>query len=209
MEDQATRLRPARPEGDEGVRFAGYLDQAAEGFFGLMLGRDAAKIIAAAFPEPGHALSFEHVVFAERNGVVVGMSSTFTAAQRRGFSDEPLELAAGRAVRRMKVVRLLLAPLWRILETVPEGDFYLQALAVDPERRGAGIGSLLLDDAVERGERNGSSRLTLDVSARTEGARRLLRSVQSYLMAREEGPDEEDVIDKAKKAIAPWLANRE
>jgi ribosomal protein S18 acetylase RimI-like enzyme len=39
----------------------------------------------------------------------------------------------------MKVVRLVLAPLWRILETVPEGHFYLQAIAVDPDLRGAGV----------------------------------------------------------------------
>ena len=73
----------------------------------------------------------------------------------------------------MRVVRLVLAPLWRILETVPEGDFYLQAIAVDPELRGAGIGSLLLQDAVERGTRNGSARLALDVAAKNSGARRL------------------------------------
>lgn len=42
----------------------------------------------------------------------------------------------------MKIIRFVLAPLWRILETVPEGDFNLQGIAVDPELRGAGIGSL-------------------------------------------------------------------
>ena len=67
--------------------------------------------------------------FAERDGRVVGMSLAYTGEQHREFSDEPLERAAGRAARRMKMTRLLLAPLWRILETVPEGDFYLQAIA--------------------------------------------------------------------------------
>jgi len=173
MADQKTRLRPARPERDEGLVFARYLDQAAEGFFGFMLGRQAGSIIADAFTESGHSLSFENVVVAERDGVIVGMSLAYTGEQHREFSDEPLERAAGRAARRMKMARLLLAPLWRILETVPEGDFYLQAIAVDPELRGAGIGSLLLDDAVERGTLNGSARLTLDVAARNNGARRL------------------------------------
>ena len=173
MADPTTRLRPARPDRDEGLVFARYLDQAAEGFFGFMLGPRAAEIIADAFAESGHSLSFEHVIFAERDGVIVGMSSAFTGEQHRDFSDEPLERAAGRAARRMKIARLVLAPLWRILETVPEGDFYLQAIAVDPELRGAGIGSLLLEDAVERGTRNGSARLTLDVAAGNDGARRL------------------------------------
>ena len=80
-----------------------------------MLGRNSEGIIASAFIEPGHALSHEHVVFAERDGVVVGMSLAYTGVQHRGFSDEPLKRAAGRSALRMKLVRMLLSPLWRIL----------------------------------------------------------------------------------------------
>lgn len=87
------------------------MDQAAEGFFGFMLGRNAERIIARAFSEPGHSLSFEHVVFAERDGLVAGMSSAFTGAQHRSFSEEPLRRAAGRSAFRMRCVRILLAPL--------------------------------------------------------------------------------------------------
>ena len=74
MVQEATRLRPARPDYDEGLLFARYLDEAAEGFFGFMLGRDAERIVASAFAEPRHSLSYEHVMFAEREGVIVGMS---------------------------------------------------------------------------------------------------------------------------------------
>ncbi|HYW69259.1 MAG TPA: GNAT family N-acetyltransferase [bacterium] len=168
-----TALRPARPEFDEGLHFARYLDEAAEGFFGLMLGRDAEKIVASAFVEPGHSLSHEHVTFAERDGAIVGMSSAYTGAQQRGFSDETLKRAAGRSALRMKIVRTLLAPLWRILETVDEGDFYIQSIAVDPKLRGAGIGSLLMDDVEARARTGGAARLALDVGARNKGARRL------------------------------------
>jgi len=173
MGDQATHLRPARPEPEEGLLFARYLDEAAEGFFGFMLGRNAESIIASSFVEPGHTLSYEHVIFAEREGVVVGMSSAYTGAQHRGFTDEPLRRAAGRSALRMKLVRTLFAPLWRILDTVPEGDFYLQGIAVEPELRGAGIGSLLMDDTEGRARASGSARLTLDVAAKNKGARKL------------------------------------
>jgi len=173
MGDQVTQLRPARPESGEGLLFARYIDEAAEGFFGFMLGRNAGTIIASAFLESGHTLSYEHVMFAEREGVVVGMSSAYTGAQHRGFSDEPLKRAAGRSVVRMKFVRTLLAPLWRILDTVPEGDFYLHGIAVDPELRGAGIGSLLMDDVEARAQVSGSARLSLDVAAKNKGARKL------------------------------------
>ncbi|MCP4571230.1 MAG: GNAT family N-acetyltransferase [bacterium] len=153
--------------------FARYIDQAAEGFYGFMLGPNSEGITAAAFMEPRHALSYEHVMFAERDGVVVGMSLAYTGAQHRGFSDEPLTRAAGRSALRMKLVRLLLAPLWRILDTVPEGDFYLHGVAVEPELRGAGVGSLLMDDVEARGHSAGSARLSLDVAAKNEGARKL------------------------------------
>ena len=173
MGDKATLLRPAKPEPREGLLFARYIDEAAEGFFGFMLGRKAETIIASAFIEPGHTLSHEHVMFAELEGVVVGMSSAYTGAQHRDFSDEPLKRAAGRSALRMKLVRTLLAPLWRILDTIPEGDLYLQGIAVEPELRGAGIGSLLMDDVEARARASGSARLSLDVAAKNKGARRL------------------------------------
>ncbi len=173
MRKAAVLIRSATPDQDEGLLFARYMDQAAEGFFGFMLGRNAEQIIACAYPEAGHSLSYEHVVFAERDGVVVGMVSAFTGAQHRGFSEEPLKRAAGRSAFRMGCVRTLLGPLWRILNTVAEGDFYLQGIAVDPDLRGAGIGSLLMADAEERARANGAARLCLDVAAKNERARNL------------------------------------
>ncbi len=173
MGDHSTLLRPARPESGEGLLFARYLDEAAEGFFGFLLGRNAETIISSAFVEPVHTLSYEHVTFAVREGVVVGMSSAYTGAQHRGFSDEPLKRAAGRSAFRMKLVRTLLAPLWRILDTVPENDSYLQGIAVEPEFRGLGIGSLLMPDVEARARASGSARLSLDVAAKNNGARKL------------------------------------
>lgn len=168
-------LRPARPEYDEGLLFARYLDQAAEGFFRFMLGNNSKTIIATAFLELGHTLSFENVVFVEKDERIVGMSSTFTGVQHRNFSDEPLRRAAKKNAIRMKIVRTIFAPLWRILESIPEEDFYIQSIAVEPDLRGAGIGSLLMNDIEKRALESGSVRLSLDVSAKNEGAKRLYK----------------------------------
>ena len=173
MEQDTTRLRAARPEFGEGLLFARYMNQAAEGFFGFMLGPNAENIIASAFPKREHTLSYEHVMFAEREGVVIGMTSAYTGMQHRGFSEEPLKRAAGRSAFRMRCVRTLLWPLWRILETVAEDDFYLQGIAVEPKLRGAGIGSLLMKDFEDRASASGSARLCLDVGAKNTGARKL------------------------------------
>ncbi|MHC4933951.1 MAG: GNAT family N-acetyltransferase [Planctomycetota bacterium] len=166
-------LRGAEPTFEEGLVFARYLDEAAEGFMRFMLGRRAPRILAEAYTRPDNDYSFQNVVFAEDGGNIVGMASGFTAAERGRFSDRPLKRAAGFPAVRMRVVRILCAPLIRILASIPDGSFYLLAVAVDDEMRGRGVGSTLMDHVEERARRSGSSRLCLDVAAKNVGARRL------------------------------------
>jgi ribosomal protein S18 acetylase RimI-like enzyme len=173
--EQSLLLRPAKPEFGEGLQFARYLDQAAEGFFRVMLGRESESIIANAFINSGHTLSHENVTFAELDTKIVGMSSTFTEKQQRTFSDEPLRRAAKSNAIRMKLFQILFTPLFRILETIPEGDFYIQGIAIEPELRGAGLGTILMNDIENRARISESNRLSLDVSAKNDGARRLYK----------------------------------
>jgi ribosomal protein S18 acetylase RimI-like enzyme len=72
----------------------------------------------------------------------------------------------------MKIVRVVFAPLMRIIDSIADGDFYLQAIAVDKNSRGDGIGSLLMEAVEERARASDSTRISLDVSAKNEGARR-------------------------------------
>ena len=173
MPQHPITLRTANPILEEGLVFARYLDEAAEGFFHLLLGRAAAETIARAFTETDNAYSFENVVFAERDGAVVGMVSGYTVEQYRRFSDRPLTRAAGRRALRLMAMSMLLAPILRVLDTLGEGEFYIQALAVDHEARGRGVGSALIDRIEQRAVASGSARLALDVSGSNEGARRL------------------------------------
>jgi ribosomal protein S18 acetylase RimI-like enzyme len=166
-------LRAAEPTLDEGLECGRYLDEAAEGFFRFMLGRQAASIIAKAYTKPGHSYSFQNVTFAEHNNHIVGMALGFTAEQHRQFSDRPLKEAAGFHNLRMTAVKILCAPLMRILKTIGDSDFYVLAIAIDKELRGEGVGSALMDSTEERARASSSTRLSLDVSAKNEGARRL------------------------------------
>lgn len=172
MPQSLTMFRTANPTFDEGRGYACYLDQAAEGFFHFMLGRRTVDIIATAFTQPNHGLSYQNVTFAERDQIIVGMVSCYTAEQHRRFSDQPLKQAAGKCHLRMIFVSLLFAPLLRIIDTIADGDFYLQAIAVDTERRGDGVGSALMDSIEDVARSGGSTRISLDVSASNEGARR-------------------------------------
>ena len=172
MNQDSITLEAAKPIIDEGRFFARYLDEAAEGFFRFMLGRRAEHIIAKAFLTPDHDLSYQNVTFAKREGVIVGMVSGYTAEQHQTSSHRPLSEAAGRNNLRMKMVLLFFAPLMRIIDSIAEGDFYLQAIAVDKDVRGSGLGSILMDHVEKRAVSSGSSRLALDVSAKNPGARR-------------------------------------
>ncbi len=173
MTERPIILRAGKPTLDDGLVFARYLDEAAEGFFRIMLGRRVADILAEAYTKPGHDLSFENVTFAEQGDAIVGMASGYTAEQHRQSSDQPLKQAAGIRIVRLAFVRVICAPLWRILNTIQDGDFYLQAIAVDSEARGQGVGSALIDSIEERALASGSARLSLDVVASNENARRL------------------------------------
>lgn len=166
-------LRAAAPTLNEGLVFAQYLDQAAEGFVGLWLGRQAADIIATAYTQPGHDFSYQHIIFAEQNNAIVGMASGYTAEQHRCSPDPPLRQAAGNHVLRMMSTALLCAPLLRYLGTHAEGDFYLQAMAVDKKLRSHGVGSALMDVMEHNAREAGSSQFCLDVSPTNEGACKL------------------------------------
>ena len=172
MDQQSIVLRAAKPTLDEGLVFARYLDEAAEGFFRFMLGRRARHIIAAAFIQPGHDLSYQNVTFVERDQDIVGMVSGYTAEQHRRSSHLPLKQAAGKRNLRMRIVLILFAPLMRIIDSIEDDDFYLQGIAVDRNIRGEGIGSVLIKSLEERARASGASRLSLDVSAKNERARR-------------------------------------
>ena len=172
MKQTSVSLRAANPDLDDGRLYARYLDRAAEGFFRFWLGRNAADIIAAAFIQPDHDLSYQNVTFAEYEEVIIGMVSGYTAEQHHRPSGQPLKRAAGNSLR-MRVLSKIFRPLFRVIETVPDGDFYIQAVAVDKAHGGTGIGSALMDLIEERAIAEGSIRIVLDVSGKNRGALRL------------------------------------
>jgi ribosomal protein S18 acetylase RimI-like enzyme len=173
LDQPSILLRTAKPTFDDGLAYARYLDEAAEGFFRVMLGRRVADIIATAYVQPGHDFSYQNVTFAEYGNVIVGMISGYTAEQHRRSSRQPLKLAAGYRTFRMMRVAVCCAPFRSILDSIADGDFYLQAIAIDRESRGTGIGSVLLEAIEDQAVASGSGRLTLDVSSGNEGARKL------------------------------------
>ena len=160
MDQPMIVIRAANPTYDEGLSCAHYLNEAAEGFFRFMLGRHFERIIAKAYTNPNHSYSFQNVSFATYNKHIIGMALGFTSDQYRRFSDQPLKEAAGYRNLRMTVVKILCAPMLRIVETIADGDFYLLAMATEKDYRGKGVGSALINSNKERARTNGSTRLS-------------------------------------------------
>ena len=173
MASESVTVRRAVATVDEGRLFARYLNVAADGAFRWMLGRDYDRVIGEAYVSPGHDLSYETVVFAERSGRIVGMASGYTYQQHEQSSDEPLRRAAGFQMLRMAAFSVLGPGMKRFIKTVPDGDYYLQAVAVDDQYRGSGIGSILLDHSEEMARGAGCARIVLDVAEKNTGGREL------------------------------------
>lgn len=173
MKSGSVPIRPAVPTLEEGQQYARYLNMAADGAFRALLGRNFDTVIAEAYSTPGHDMSYETVVFAERSSQIVGMASGYTSQQHERSTDEPLRRAAGHRMMRMTVFSVLGRGMKRFIKTVPDGDYYLLAVAVDDELRGSGIGTTLLDHSEEAARASGCARIVLDVAENNPGARQL------------------------------------
>jgi GNAT superfamily N-acetyltransferase len=166
-------LRPAVPSVKEGRLFARFLDEAQESWFRAALGPRAFDIIARAYTQPGHELSYLYVTFAERDGRIIGMASGYSAEAHRQFTNQPLQAAAGWRRYRLAIFSRISRRLLRFIDTISDGDFYVRAVAVDQAHRGAGVGTLLMRRLEDRAKALGSKRLALDVAAKNRAARRL------------------------------------
>ncbi len=170
---EAVSLRPASPQIDEGLAYARLLNEAAAGIYRMKLGRRYERVIAEAYLEPAHDHSFAYAVFAERGGGIVGMATGYSWADHAKSTDDALIEAAGWRAYRMGAYAWVMSRLFNFMGNVPDGDFYVHALAVDAAERGQGIGSRLLDEMESAALRSGSTRLVLDVAATNKGGRRL------------------------------------
>ena len=168
-------IRPAKSTVAEGMEFTVYMNSASGGGFKKMFGKRFEEIISKAFLEPNHDLSYETVLFAEANGVVVGMVSGYSAEQYRTSRKDVVNLCAGRSRFRIALIYAMIASMLRFLHTYDDGDYYIEFLAVDETQRGQGIGSQLLQAMEDRAHANKCTHLAIDVARHNDTARRLYK----------------------------------
>ena len=138
----------------------------------ILFGRRYLEIIANAFLEPDHDTSYQNVTFAVADDTIAGMILAYTETQHRRSTIEPQRNAAGKLRLRMRLVEFFLAPVMHVNDTMEEGDYYLQFIAVDQKRHSAGVGSVLMQELERQARLAGARRLSLDVSPGNVVARR-------------------------------------
>ena len=170
MSDRGIRIRPARPDPDEGRLFARFVEEITEGGFRIMLGPRVVDVLAHAFVQPGHTMSYQTTSFAERDGQIVGMVCGHLALALRECDEALMTAPGNRFRRRLGVAFVSLRR--RMIGHPYRGEFYVEFLIVGSAVRGTGIGGVLMDAAESAAREAGAGRLTLDVVVRNIRAQR-------------------------------------
>lgn len=121
-------------------------------------------------------------------GCVIGMSGTELASCRaKDFAafceavDSNPE-ADDLIAQTIEVSRELFPP-------VEDDEFYISRVAVDPQRRGRGLGRSMLQHAIEAQRAQGFSRFSLDVSAENAAAIQMYESLGMRVLRKGTSPD--------------------
>ena len=171
-------LRPGRPDdADDAAAFAEYAEHAAGGLWTSAFGRRAPTVLGRLYRRPAHHLSHAYVTFAcDAEGRRLGMLSGFDgahAAETGGATTMAILRSAGLALPRAMLLAACAGPLITFVDRLALDEWYIQMVAVSPDARGRGIGSILLDEAQRRAHETGCVRLALDVDVQNTGAIRL------------------------------------
>lgn len=157
------RLRPARK--DDARTLALLIDMAGEGFGSYLWSQSARPDespldvgMRRAQREEG-GFSYRHATLAEADGDVAGLLLGYRL-------DDPYD--TGDVHSLPELIRPLVE-----LEAEAPGSWYVNALAVFPEFRGCGLGTVLLAEAERIAPSSGAARLSLIVADENEGAKRL------------------------------------
>lgn len=170
----AVTLRPATPA--DAAEAAVLIYGAGPKLFSRVYGprpEDAIRFFQAVFLHPGTPFSRESATIAEQGGELVGLASSLPA--------HALRLAwptVGRLMLRLRgpVFLLRLIPtvfdLRGSTQVTPPEAYYLGILSVRADRRGQGIGALLLADACRQAAAAGSEAVCLHAELDNDSARR-------------------------------------
>ncbi len=167
------QLRPAHT--GDAVSLAKFIDTAGEGIPSWLWAQLAhpdqspLDIGVARAKRPSGGFSYKNAVLAERRGRIAGMVLSYPITEAP--KDDPSALP------------LPIAP-FVVLEALSVGTWFVNALAVCPTARGRGVGTALMGEVEHLAQRNGFSRLSIQVYEQNRGALRLYKRLGFSVAAR-------------------------
>lgn len=133
-------------------------------FHDLLPGVSSVQIVAQGLKSDLAPHSYKNGIVAERNGEVVGMAMSY-ASDLHGVTDEMRAFVPGDRLEHLK----------DFYDARVENSWYLDALAVNPEFRGKGIGTELIGLVKAKARDKGYRTLSLITFADNETALRVYR----------------------------------
>ena len=170
MKGNTVSIRKAYPDMQEGLLFAEYLNEASEGFFKSMLGKETYEIIAEAYFKPNNDYSYENALIIEYKNEIVGMVSGYTKSEKESFKRNVLFQSSKGSKFKIVMFSIIGLVLSRFLGPRRKDDFYIQAIAINNQLRGKGLGQKLLEHISKKAIETGSKTLSLDVSSKNAKA---------------------------------------
>ena len=137
----------------------------------------ARRILRALWPRERHNASYEVCRVAERDGQLLGVAAGFPIEQGERLANRFVVLSFPRIpIWRWPTVLAHLRAAGRVAPSHPLRVWYVDALAVAPEARRAGVARALLDDAVAQARAVGLAGVALDTALNNGSARKLYES---------------------------------
>ncbi len=177
MKYKKVTIRPARPK-DAWVA-ARLMYYASANYALVFFGKsesNAIRVLARMFPLPGHLSSYTYTFVAEDEGNAVGLlcsldGKSWRVAGRASWMYVPIWFFVARPWQ-MSTLMAAMNDFEKALPPVLNEEYYVEFLAVLPERRGQGIGNQLMEFAESQARAKKLKRVLLDVEIENEGARR-------------------------------------
>jgi ribosomal protein S18 acetylase RimI-like enzyme len=171
-------IRPARPK--DALVVAQLMYYASSNYILAFFGKPESKAIGVLrrmFRLPRHTTSYTYAFVAEDEGDVVGAFSGFDGkswrvSARASWMYGPIWFAV---IPPWQIPRMIaaFADFSKAMPLISNEEYYIEHLAVLPEKRGQGIGEQLMEFAENQARAKGLKRVTLSVGIENEGARRL------------------------------------
>ena len=178
MELKEVLIRSAQPV--DAAVVAQLMYYASSPFLLAIFGKPESYVIGVlrrVYRLPYHRLSYTYAFVAEAESEVVGLllgfdGKAWDAAKRADWIIGPLWFFIARPWRIHRMSRVGIA-MDKMSVPISEEEYYIEQLAVLPERRSQGIGKKLIEFVESQALAKGLKRVTLDVEIENEAARRL------------------------------------